>query len=169
MRISRFRTRPKTKWNTHSVLLIYLTTLAPFIIVFGCAPRTQVVDSNINGEGSQSVSENKVQHDSYAELRLLGPQDEIQMVYRTVNQKMLQEAILDPLSSAVPDPAPARYEVTGTLFIDLKGERTEVLVFMPWGRIKVDGEYKIADLSKLRDNIRRCWEGVDSFVLNSAE
>ncbi len=115
------------------------------------------------------MSENKVQHDSYAELRLLGPQDEIQMVYRTVNQKMLQEAILDPLSSAVPDPAPARYEVTGTLFVDLKGERTEVLVFKPWGRIKVDGEYKIADLSKLRDNIRRYWEEVESFVLSNPD
>jgi len=73
------------------------------------------------------------------------------LVWRTRDNKVMKELILDPLANAKPDPQPARYEIWGSITITRKDGSEEVFIlFHPWGRVKRGDAYLIADLDQLR-------------------
>ncbi len=160
--------RPILHQNVHRISLIYCWTLVPLMWISACAPHAEESDSVMSDDGSKYVGKENVPHGSYAEISF-GNGVGTEMIYRMDDQREIQEAILAPLSSAVTDPDPARYEITGTLRIYQNGEATTVVLFIPWGRIKVGKDYKIADLSKLRDVMRDFWSKLDSSALNFEE
>lgn len=104
--------------------------------------------------------------ESYAKLRILGGDDYFRLEYRTAGEKQFLESIQHPLSRAEADPDPARYIVLGDLYINANGKERNVVLFLPWGHVKFDGEYKIADLSKLRKDLRIYMQELDDNVFN---
>ena len=66
------------------------------------------------------------------------------------DRETIRELIEKPIQGAQRDPAPARYEVLGSIRTVMDdGSEDWVTLFFPWGRIKRGDGYWVADLDKL--------------------
>ncbi len=85
--------------------------------------------------------------------------------WRTTDVKSMKELFLDPLANAKPDPEPAEYEVLGSVTITRKdGSQAFFWVFDPWGRVKRENAYLIADLRELHRALKGALKDALQFV-----
>jgi hypothetical protein len=72
------------------------------------------------------------------------------IAFTLTDESVVQELVVEPLLSAKPDENPARYVVLGYLTVEMDGkESDQVILFMPFGRVKRGDTYLIADFRKL--------------------
>lgn len=144
-------------------LSIQISELGAFVVLIlclGCTGNTKEEDEPNHITAIQTSDE------SFAQVRILGIRDEYTLIYRTGGEEQFQRSIQRPLSHAKPDPNPARYIILGDLLVHTAGKERQVVLFLPWGHIKIDEEYKIADLSELRDDLTIYMRELESNLLN---
>jgi hypothetical protein len=75
--------------------------------------------------------------------------------WRTKDVKLMKDLFLNSLENAKPDPKPAAYEILGLVTVTRKDGSEEVfIVFLPWGHLKRENAYLIADLGRLRSALK---------------
>ena len=78
----------------------------------------------------------------------------VELHMRGYDRKLIQEIIYDPIANARLDPEPALYEVLGGLSLKAgSSERDYFTLFLPWGHYKKDGQYFIADFTRLQQYV----------------
>src|SRR5262249_50645485 len=69
---------------------------------------------------------------------------------------LIRKLVLDPLAKARDDARPAKYKILGYLgMVGKDGSRERFVLFQPWGRLKYQGKYRIADFTELRREFKR--------------
>lgn len=141
------------------------------IVFIGCQRSNSASAPNESFErssehqNSESGAVNVVTFAPYAEVGIHLGDDEPAVLVRVPGSK-LQELVHEPISRSVPDRAPARYEVLGVLLIQKQPPPAgpeRIVLFRPWGRVKIGDSYQIVDFSKLRAEVR----GLLEFVITS--
>jgi hypothetical protein len=127
---------------------IILVLIAVFLFVTSCIVIWWLEVRNMNpGEAgvAKEISEITVS---------LGFSEET-LEMRITDRSLIHKLLEKPLSNAVADVKPARYQVVGTLRIEYKDGSTDALsLFIPWGHYKHNDQYMIADFSALTKEFR---------------
>jgi len=106
-------------------------------------------DSIANRKTEAMVSEEQVQECSVT----LGDGYESEVVWRTTDMEVIEQQVLEPLSKMVDDRNPFDYELVGTLTLKYEDRERYLSLFLPWGHVKEDGAYRVANLGKLKEQI----------------
>jgi hypothetical protein len=85
--------------------------------------------------------------------------------YTLTDEVKMKELVLAPVEHSTIDEEPAKYVVLGYLVVEVDGRATEeVILFEPFGHIKRNGVYRIADFSALQVFLTERLTGVSTEI-----
>lgn len=148
--------RRKSHRDSHSVALAVL--ISGFIL--GCTHSTSENASRAPARSAYTVLYPSMPNSTFAKLAILNPDGH--SVEFLIDGASAVEALIDkPLREAVTDEHPEHYMIIGGIIVFEPGVGVRsYTLFSPWGHVMDHkGNYLIADLEPMREDLRKSTEG----------